>query len=113
MQVDRYGGAVGVDGKGASGAFRGHDFPGQHRVERGASDVRRLLFGPAQLTVDGGHDVDQIAEVPPEPVDLSDLDDQRVGGPQVVQAADPLRPVGLGAGGGVRIDLQAKAPKAV
>jgi len=47
VHVDQHGGAVGVDGEGAAGAFGGHDFLGQYRVQLGGFEVCGLLFGPA------------------------------------------------------------------
>jgi len=52
-----------------------------------------------------GDDVDQVPQVPAEPVDFPD--DQGVARPQVLQAAVPLWPVGFCAGGDVLVDLEA------
>lgn len=55
--------------------------------------------------VEGGDDVDQIAQVASEPVNLPD--EQGVAAAQIGQAGVPLWPVGFGAGDLVRVDLQA------
>jgi hypothetical protein len=53
----------------------------------------------------GGDDLDQVAQVAAEPVDLPD--DEGVAGPQVGQAFVPFGPAGFGAGRGVGLGLQA------
>jgi hypothetical protein len=55
--------------------------------------------------VEGGDDVDQVARVAAEPVDLPG--DQGVAGAQVIEAGLPLGPVGAGACGAVDVGLQA------
>jgi len=53
----------------------------------------------------GGDDVDEVAQLAAEPVDFPD--DQGVAAAQVGQAGVPLWAVGLGSGGGVGVGLQA------
>ena len=52
-----------------------------------------------------GDDVDEVAQVESESVDLPD--EQGVAGAQIGQAQGPLGPVGLGPGCGVFVDFQA------
>jgi len=53
----------------------------------------------------GGDDVDEVAQVAPEPVNFPE--DQGVAAAQVGQAGVPLRTVSFGSGGGAGVDLQA------
>jgi hypothetical protein len=71
----------------------------------GVDDPVGQRLDPDPARVQSSDDVDQVAQVAAEPVDLPD--DQGVAGAQVGQACVPLRPVGPGAGRGVGVDLQA------
>jgi hypothetical protein len=64
---------------------------------------------PDPAGLQGGDDVDEVAQVAAEPVDPPD--DQGVARTQIGEAGCPLRPVGLRAAGPVGVDLQAvRAP---
>ena len=60
---------------------------------------------PDPAGLQGGDDVDEVAQVAVEPVDPPD--DQGVARAQIGEAGRPLRPVGLRAAGPVGVDLQA------
>jgi hypothetical protein len=61
----------------------------------GVDDPVGQRLDPDAARVQGGDDVDQVAQVAAEPVDLPD--DQGVAGAQAGQACVPVRPVGPGA----------------
>jgi len=60
---------------------------------------------PDPAGLQGGDDVDEVAQVAAEPVNFPE--DQGVPAAQVGQAGVPLRTVSFGPGGGVGVDLQA------
>src|SRR5664280_3665570 len=66
---------------------------------------RWSVTDPDVAGLQGGDDVDQVAQITAEPGDLPD--DQGVAGAQVGQAGVPPRAVGFRAGRGVGVDLQA------
>jgi len=91
------------------GFVLGHE--GEHAEDEaavrggGVHDAVGQRPDPDPAGLQGGDDVDEVAQVAPEPVDFPD--DQGVAAAQVGQAGVPLGSVGFGSGGGFGVGLQA------